>query len=901
MTHRKHLILGTASAAAILLTALPAFAQDAKPAAQPEASQDTNTVVVVGQRRSLQRAAEIKRKSDNVVDSIVSDDIGKFPDNTVAAAMQRIPGVQTANQYNNEITGVIIRGLGDIETTLDGREIFTGVGRGYAFQDLPAESVAGVDVFKSNSADLVEGGVAGVVNIKRQKPFNFKKGLTIAGNLRANEGAYTKKGDYVASILLSDRFDTSAGQMGVLFDASYSDQHFSRPISFNCDPRSGSNGPPGGTGAVLPTCVGGLTDTGDYNRPQLNGVFQWKPNDNLEVYADAEYAGWKSTFATFFIFSDIFAAQSISNVQNTSTCFDTAHVNGAGFPSSDPNDPAEHLCIGDKATFNNVPGLTSTQAKTGKTDQYIYGGGLKWHQDRLAVNWDLSYIRSYNENRNTIVDIGKQISAVNITVDDGGHATTVMPGDPLSSPSDFRLANGLFQDYNTSKSTMFQTRVDGTYDFEGFIKQLQFGVRYADRDAAFRAVTANPGAPGGNRVTLVSSVLPAGFLIQAPTGIPVINNGAKWYTPDPDYLRDNTDALRALYGQGPGDPAWDPTRDYDASEKTTALYLQAKYGFGFSNGWSLDGLVGARATSTERDLSGTGVVNGVQTPQTRHTKDNDLLPNASARLRLTDHLQLRATYAKVITRPFFGDLNPGITYDVPLNANIRPSASGGNPDLRPEKSDNTDLTAEYYWGKSNYLEVAAYDRKIVDRTAVGTSVQTIGGIEYIVTQPLNLGTSKLSGYEVAGQFFFDTLPEGWNGLGLMANYTYAPSKVTDPTSPLFGSQIQGVSKTAYNVGLLYEKYGITGRIVYNWRDTYTDGFFGAGELTPGSGAKFNYVKPNGRLDFSVSYDINSHLTVSVDGVNINGGKYHSYFDTPLFPHDIRYDDKFIGFSLRAKY
>ncbi len=149
----KHIVLCTASAVALMMTAAPVFAQEATPdAATPD---DTQTVVVIGQRNSLQKAANIKRRSDNVVDSIVADDIGKFPDNTVAAALQRVPGVQTSNGYNNEIQGVIIRGLGDIETTLDGREIFTGVGRGFAFQDLPAESVSGVDVYKSNSADLI--------------------------------------------------------------------------------------------------------------------------------------------------------------------------------------------------------------------------------------------------------------------------------------------------------------------------------------------------------------------------------------------------------------------------------------------------------------------------------------------------------------------------------------------------------------------------------------------------------------------------------------------------------------------------------------------------------------------------------------------------------------------------
>jgi len=911
----KYISLCTASAVALMMTAAPVFAQDAPPDAAAAATDDTQTVVVIGQRNSLQKAANIKRRSDNVVDSIVADDIGKFPDNTVAAALQRVPGVQTSNGYNNEIQGVIIRGLGDIETTLDGREIFTGVGRGFAFQDLPAESVSGVDVYKSNSADLIEGGVAGVINIKRQKPFNFKKGLTFAGNVRYNYGQITEKSNGVASILVSDRFDTNHGEMGLLLDASYSKQEFSRPISFNCDPRSGTNGPAGGAGSVLPTCVGGLTDTGTTERPQLLGVFQWKPNDNLELYADAQYAGWKSTFATYFIFSDIFGAQSITGVENTDTCFDSL-VDGAGFytthPAGDDGVTMQHLCMGSKATFNNVAGLTSTQAKWGKTDQYIYGGGAKWHSGGFSLNWDLSYIRSYNANRNTIVDVAKTIPTVNISVNDDHHGSTDMPGNPLGNPAGFVFANGLFQDYNRSYSDMFQTRLDGAYNFaDGFIKQIQFGYRYADRDAQFYAVTYNPDEFSRDRNVLVDSVgLPDSFMIQSPSGIPVINGGAKWYTPDPDFLRDHTDELRTLWGVATGDPAWDATRTYKANEMTWAFYAQLKYGFDFSNGMSLDGLIGGRQTATDRELSGTGTINvidengdvtHVPNPQTRSTKDKDFLPNFSARLRINDHLQLRAAAARTMSRPFFGDLNPGITYDNPANPNIRPSGSGGNPDLRAQKSDNYDLTAEYYWGRSNYVSISGYDRKITDRTQVQSTEENIGGRIYLVTRPRNVAGATLDGFEVAGQFFFDFLPEGWNGLGLMANYTRANSEINTPGDPLDGEALQGVSKNSYNLGLLYEKYGFTARVVYNWRDTYTDGYFGAGSLTPGTDAKFNYVRPNGRLDFSIAYDINEHYTVSVDGVNVNGGKYYSYFDTPIFPHDIRFDDKFYGVTLRMKY
>src|SRR3546814_13183327 len=141
---------------AVAQTAPPAEGSGADAAASEAQGGD---IVVTGIRQSLSRAAEIKRESTAVVDSIVAEDIGKLPDLTTAPALQRVPGVQVVVGGNNEIVGARIRGLDDIVTTLNGREIFTGVGRGFSFQDLPAEALAGVDVYKSSSAERLEGGV----------------------------------------------------------------------------------------------------------------------------------------------------------------------------------------------------------------------------------------------------------------------------------------------------------------------------------------------------------------------------------------------------------------------------------------------------------------------------------------------------------------------------------------------------------------------------------------------------------------------------------------------------------------------------------------------------------------------------------------------------------------------
>lgn len=889
-----------------------AATQDASPGASDAESADAPAdIVVTGQRASLTASRNIKRNADQVVDSLVADDIGKFPDNSVAAALQRVPGVQVVNGFNNEIQNPIVRGLGDILTTLDGREIFTGVGRGFSFQDLPAEAIAGVDVYKSNSAELIEGGIAGSIDMKLQKPFNFKKGLTVATNLRGYYGDVSDKASFTAGLLAAARWDTGIGEMGLLADVSYQRNNFSRPISFNCDPRSGTNGPPGASGTVLPTCVGGLVDNGRNTRPQVNAAFQWRPTPDLEVYADALYAGYRARFGTYFIFSDLFAARSVSNVGHSDDCF-TAPVNGAGFTGG-ASDATQDLCLGTSATFNDVPGLTSTQAKTGFTDQYVFGGGLRFNRDAVHLNLDLSYISSTNGNRTIIVDTGRQIGSVDILIDDDGHGTTDMPGNPLGSAADFRFANTLFQEITRSESSQYAAKLDAAFDVQSdVLRQFQVGVRYNRREADFRATPAGgPAAPGGNRNTLVDSVgLPSDFMQETPATIPYINGGASWYTADRDFLLDQTDRLRAIYGGPAGDPAYDPVRNYDAREETVAAYVQGKYQIDLGGDALIDGLGGVRVVRSSRRLTGTTISFGagqggsnLLTPTTRDTVDTYVLPNASIRYRATRTLQFRGTYAKTLSRPAFGDLNPGLSLAAPTgNPNIILSGSGGNPDLRAVVSDNFDVTAELYFGRSSSITIAGYYRDIKDRVAPDNSLLTVAGQTYRVSQPRNVGASTLKGIEVATQTFFDFLPAGLDGLGVLANFTYADSEITTSGDPLEGQPLLGVSKYAYTAGGLYEKYGVTARVVYTWRDGYSEALFNGGTLVGSNfDNQFNRVKANGRLDFSVAYDITPNLTLSVDGVNVLGGKYYSYFDTQRFPHDIRVDDRFYGASVRARF
>lgn len=220
----------SAAALACFAAAAPAWAQDAAPAAQDTEAQDDGEIIVQGYRASLQSAQALKKNSDVIVDSVTAEDISALPDRSVTEALQRIPGVSInrfaagvdPDHFTAEGSGVTVRGLTYIRSEFNGREAFTANnGRSLSFADVPSEMLGGVDVFKSPSADRIEGGIAGVVNLRTRKPFDAK-GLVVAGSLEANYGDFVKKWAPTASFLVSNRWETGIGEIGLLANFSYS-------------------------------------------------------------------------------------------------------------------------------------------------------------------------------------------------------------------------------------------------------------------------------------------------------------------------------------------------------------------------------------------------------------------------------------------------------------------------------------------------------------------------------------------------------------------------------------------------------------------------------------------------------------------------------------------------------
>lgn len=886
-----------------------------QPGAQVSEDDYSTDIVVVGSiRRSLQAAADIKRDSAQVVDSIVAEDIGKFPDPTTAAALQRVPGVQVTVGSNNEITGVVIRGLGDILTTLDGREFFSTTGRTFSFQDLPAEALSRVDVIKSATANLIEGGIAGITDLQLNKPFNFRN-PTVVATARGNYADNADKLNPQFGLLVTDRWDTGIGEIGALLNVSWNRNDYNRPYVYAPVRRSTAAAPFNVPGFASQNVAGGLNEYGWYERPQANASIQWQASPDLQVYVDGLYTGYRAKQQSSFVETQLFSSgTTISDIRANDNCFQ-ARVNAQGFnPTSveiaQGRFTVQDLCEIDSATYRNTTSFVSTQARTQRTDNYMVGGGFVFERGPGKVKFDVAYQDSTFKNETVIVDIGKRLPEVIVESNVGNGPNYTFTGNPLNDPQGFLLRNGLNQNFERSTGSLFQVRLDTEFDVGGFIDKFQVGLRFADRGARFDQALVNRAAPGGDGVTPIAGLgLPGDFLVPVP-GIPSLNDGAPRLAPNPNYLRSaaGRDMLRAIYGLPSGDPAYAPERRFDAKEQTFAGYLQVNYKVSVGGPIELDGTIGVRPTLTERTISGAGVVSGVVTPVTASSSDVDVLPNASARLQFGGGLQARVTYSKAIRRPGFDSLNPGLSYVVATNPNVQNSGSAGNPDLRPQRSDSYDATIEYYWN-GGFVAVAGFYRDIVDRVISAPSLEFIDGIGYNISRPRNVGQAKLKGVEVSGQTFLDFLPGALSGLGVFGNFTLVDTEVGGG-DVLAGFPLQGVSKYNFNAGVLYDKYGVSGRLVYTYRSRYYDGDntnlnlvrpITDTQLTGPSPTNLNFVRPNGRLDFSVGYELTKAIRVDVGGTNILGSKYRSYFDPTGFNRDVRYDDTIYTVGVRARF
>jgi TonB-dependent receptor len=522
-------------------------------AAEPAASKDElEEVVVSGVRQSLQSAQEIKMQSVEIVDSITAEDISALPDRSVTEALQRVPGVainrfaagRDPDHFSVEGSGVVVRGLSYVRSEINGRDAFTANnGRGLSFADVPPELLVGVDVYKSPSASRIEGGIAGSVNLRTRRPFDSKENL-LAFSAEANYADFVKDWSPTASALASYRWNTNAGEFGVLASGVYS-QVRSRADRFQISNfatrtlyASGDVIPASSSDAAVRSVLfprGAVLGTQEFDRERYgaSGAFQWKNNDgNMEatiqfLRSDAREA-W--TEHTMEIATDNYSNADGSikldgNCGNNGIC-DSRRLPGTVLTFDDSGLFESGIITGAtgwRADQNSDPrtpryGLQSNTIHRDVNQRYLtndLGTNFRWTiNDNWALNVDYQHVNSSVKNLDAGI-WGSTYQDVSIQMHGSGVPTVafIPPGVCLTSstgncPTYFRAPHASYADpYNSfyrssmdhiedSTGTSDAERLDLERSFtdNDWLKSLRFGYRHAERDQTARFSTYNWGS-----------------------------------------------------------------------------------------------------------------------------------------------------------------------------------------------------------------------------------------------------------------------------------------------------------------------------------------------------------------------------------------------------------------------
>lgn len=943
---RRVALLCGASLLTVAAAASPsgALAQDARTTdAQSDEATTVDEVIVTGIRAQLRSAQSIKKNSEVIVDSVTAVDIGALPDRSVSEALQRIPGVtlQRTNAARDparlaaEGGGVFIRGLSWVRSETNGRDIFSASnGRGLSFEDVSADLLAGVDVYKNVAANMIEGGIAGTTNLRTRVPFDNSEPL-LAINTDYNYGDLSERGFWSGSVLATDRWQTGVGEIGLLANVSISNVG-NRTDSISVDrydpvTLDAGNASTDGSGAAgetvyVPKYLGWRTIDWEQKRTAVALAAQWKPNDQwlftLQGLASkAEAYNVEYALGTDSILSP-----------NSSFSYDDQNVFLSGdIPS---------------ATWNTDTRVGDDTKKTSDVALNVqYAPNANW-----SFSGDLQYVKSsaeiYSMTAFTQLENRPDLS---ITID-GDLPTVTSSGGTPEDKSAYWWAAAM-DHIEDNEADELAGRLDARYDFDegsSFFRSVAFGVRGTEKNYTNRQTGYNwgllsnqywgngggavvylddTGYPGGTqdpRLTDASTLYRFDNFFRGDAPVP----GVAWF-PAESLLNQGTayayDILKNTESSGWG---WAPlSDDYDSyrlgggnggitelTEKTQAAYVYARFGSdtGFF-GRAFDGNIGLRAVDTKTTsntvttlpvLQGTcpsvdnptadctafnqavQFVNGGSLDgQPVETSYTNWLPSLNLRGFLRDDLQLRVAVSRAMVRPEMYQLQPFTNLSInflsdgfTLDPTTPFTGVGGNPALRPITATNYDASLEWYFAPTGSLTFAAFHKDIKDYIFTGTETQSItnGGVTYdfLITRYTNGAEGTVDGFELAYSQFFDFLPGALSGFGVQGNFTYIDSdggrntsqNILDPEQNGAAGDsnlpLEGMSRTSYNAALLYEKYGISARLAYNWREEY---------LLTTSAANVNapvWASDYGQLDGSIFYSLTPDLKIGVQSTNI---------------------------------
>lgn len=833
----------------------------ASPAAAAQAAIEAGVpdVVVTGTALGERRALDAKHRADNLVEALYANDVGKLPDQNVAEAVRRLPGLSVANDQgegryviirgvNPNLVNVVLNGLTQPAPEPDGRQV--------KLDDIPSGLIGSVIVTKSLTAGQDANAIGGEVDIRTLTAFDRKEPLF--ADARAAYGYYALNGrhPYEGDVQIGGRFGAEQ-QFGAILSLNYSQ----RPIeSENYQGSTLYRVPAASTGANPAYVVPDSNGLRDYNltRTREGAVLNldWRPSEATKVFL-------RGTFSRF-----------------------------------DDNETRDQFLVDNQSAFRNQTATTGTFTGRGSVrvrrreeddnTKSVQGGGsfdLGFGHLNLAGAWTRAQKRDPLRSEYNFRTGGAALT-VNYDVSDRPY-DFIPTVQPSANPSAYAL-NSVTYDVRLAVETLWQGKADLTVSIGwGDGSSIKAGIKYLHRAKTNARDYQTYGLTAGRSFTLANVGFVGDTSFYDRYLLPIradFNAGQAFIAANPGVVTLNTASSRVN----------SLANDYDVSEKIEAGYVMATLKFG-----KLTLLPGVRVERTSDRTKAKLITAGTALNQDYNAFGSktytDVFPGLNARFDAAERLVLRAAATTAIGRPNYPDLSPYQSVDTTTTP--RPTVTLGNPGLKPYKAVNLDADVEYYLPGQGLLSVGVFYKHIDDPIYSTTQIAgtgTFAGIAYSaidVVQPRNIDQEHLFGIEANAIARATFLPSPFDGLGVSANYAHITGHATGTipgatarsgSIPLFFQ-----SRDVGSAQLFYEKYGAAVRVAYSYRSPYLD-TLGA------SAASDQYTDSNGQLDVNLSYQLRPQLTFFGQLLNLTDASSRRYIGSK----DQLVEREHYGFSVR---
>lgn len=811
--------------AAALMTAAPAAAQT---------GEAVEELVVTGQRLSQLRAIETKREALGVVDAISADDIGRLADKNVAENLERLPGVGVAYDQG-EGRYVSVRGTPSAlnNVTLNGVEVGNPDGDSRA---LPLDVISGqllgrIEVLKAVTPDRDAQGIGGTVNLVTQSPFDLNQDRIAQISAQIGYQEFNEKTPVQGDITVGGIL----GNWGALLGLSYSRRDYRSDGLYPDDWRT----VPGVARGGLPINLKYTSYTLDRERIGVSGALEYKPSDDSRFY----FRGLWSRF-TEDEYRQRFRLDFAANLANV-----TLNPDGA------------------TGVARNVEARQDLRTEYKEKSISTFQLGAEHQRGPWRIDYDVSW--GFNE----------LIEPNELWLFRGGAATVDFDMRPLlytATPRNLTARDLGFRQYTvqdetgeeTNKAARFDLRRDIDMGDDSFFK-VGLKVRETDKKFDGRTDIFERASAAANRFTL------ADFGLQGPDQ--EVSLGKATYVGQ--FVIDET-AIRAFTEANLGGPrivrnnatslSNDTLSDYSLTERVLAGYAMANIDFG-----AVTLLAGWRVERTETDVRGFRLSGGAVTPVTRAGEYTNFLPNVHLRWEPREDVVVRAAYTHTLGRPQYPQLRPGGLLTVVTNPDgtLDGELSEGNVDLDPFRSENFDVSAEWYFAPGGLLSAGAFLKRIDDpifsfrQTQAGVLLdgRTFARLAY--SQPRNAEKGEIRGLEFQYQQQFTFLPGLWSGFGASANVTLTDSELTVPGRG--DLPFVGQSDLLWGAQLFYQAGRIEAALSYHHTGK-------APQSIGGDSDADTFDDDYRRLNAKVSYAVTDRIEVFVDLQNLTDEKLREY-------------------------